>query len=381
MQVKVDVAIVGGGVIGASIAYHFSQVNPDSVTVLLEENEIGQGATQAAGGMLGAYSEYETFSNAGVFDFAQKSQDMYPLLAQKLRDVTGIDIGLRQNGLIKLAFTQNEYDQLDRLVNQKKLTWLSKEELAVITPYVNPNILGAVHMPDYSVVPKQVAKAFARAAEQAGVVIGESSRVQTIQSEGGKHRLMLANGQRILADKVVIATGVAGVNMIESLLSEAHHTTYPMKGEVISATNHGPKLTYTLYHSEFYMVPRNGDEVIIGATKRANDWSKTVSLTGIQDLLAQVKLVAPGLMEHLTINQTWAGLRPNNTAHDGLPMIGEYANHPGMFYAYGHQRHGILLAPITGKMMTKLLMNEPIPKHWKNAFSISRYQEYVGEES
>ncbi|MCW0953150.1 glycine oxidase ThiO [Weissella ceti] len=379
MQVKVDVAIVGGGVIGASIAYHLSQASPNLAIVLLEEHEVGKGTTQAAGGMLGAYSEYRTFSEAGVFDFAQKSQAMYPILAEQLRAVTGIDIGLRQNGLIKLAFNQNEYDELAVLVKEQHLQWLSKKDLVTMAPYVSTNMLGAVHLPDSSVLPMQVAKAFARAAEQAGVVIREASRVQSIQFEKEAYRLALTNGQTVLAEKVVLATGVAGSDIIEVDLSDKHNTTYPMKGEVIAATNHGPQLTYTLYHSEFYMVPRNGDEVIIGATKRSNDWSKTVSLTGVRHLIEQVNHVAPGLTEHLTVNQTWAGLRPNNTAADGLPMIGEYANHPGLFYAYGHQRHGILLAPITGRMITSLVLGESVPRHWLDAFDIDRYQEQVGE--
>ncbi|QXE01985.1 glycine oxidase ThiO [Terribacillus sp. DMT04] len=365
-----EVAVVGGGIIGSAIAYYL--VKAGYQVDVLEAGEIGSGSTQAAAGMLGAHSEYKEFGTS-LYPFARTSQKLYEEAEAEIRSLAGIDIERRTGGLLKLVFTEEERASLLKLCSLEGVTWLDRASLTDKTPRLAASVLGAVHMQeDVHVMPAIACSGFHSAAQVLGAEIHTHTRVEKIEREGGHYQLQTSMG-KWQAERVVIASGVWSNSILEQ--TGLGSPIFPVKGECIAVTNTQAPLTCSLFHDQHYIVPRNNNELIIGATKVENDWSTKPTLGGIQAVMEKARQMLPDIDE-MPFLRSWAGLRPQT--FDGKPIIGEHPKMKGLFIAAGHQRNGILLAPATGKMIADLLSGNDVSDQWKEAFRVDR--PYSNEE-
>ena len=361
---ETDILIVGGGIIGTSIAYHLTKDQPLDVT-LLEAQTLAAGASHAAGGMLGAHSEITEFG--ALADFALAGQKLWTPTAAALRTQTGIDIELRDEPLLQLAYTEAEAATLAELVNQDGITWLNRSALVERVPNIDESVIGAALMPaDIHLTPKLAVHAFATAAQQQGVRIQESTRVLHIQKITDGYEVVTNQGTWH-AQRVVIASGVWSTPLLQELGLTAE--VFPVKGEVLALENHGAPLTHTLFHDQYWLVPRNDREVVIGATKKPYDWSTEVTANGLMTLLHKAQSMLPSVTE-MTFKRAWMGFRPQSA--DKLPYIGVHPTQPNCFVAAGHGRNGILLAPITGKLIADMMLGKPVNKQWQTALRVNR---------
>jgi len=363
MNKKFDVVVIGGGIIGCSIAYYLAKENIH--VAVLEGQQVGQKTTKAAAGMLGAHSEWD--HSESFFTFARNSQLTYFHLQEELKELCGIDIELKKGGIFKLAYTDLEKKQLTPLLTQTSALWYNQEELKKQIPGIHPNIIGAAYIEDdVNVLPVSVCNAFCKGAQILGASIFEYTHVFQIQKNDSLYLIKTTNGD-FEAKTIVVASGVWSNSLFGQL--GLHHEIIPVKGECISVKSEKVALKHTLFHEQNYIVPRNDGRLVIGATMVDNEWNENPSLRGIESLIQSAKKMLPEI-EDMKIDSFWAGLRPRTLDYN--PFIGTHPEEDQILFATGHFRNGILLAPATGKLIRDLILKRKVDRNWIEAFKINR---------
>lgn len=366
MNQKFEVAIIGGGIIGCAIAYYLAKEKMN--VALFEGNQIGSKSTSAAAGMLGAHSECDDDLDV-FFPFARSSQYAYTQLKEELKQLSGLDIGYREGGILKLVYNEHDRTQLRSILSQQTVKWLDQEAVWEMEPDVSSDVLGAAYIEeDINVLPSAVCQAFAKSAQILGSSIFEFSPVADIQKKNN-HFLIQTATKQVEAERVVVASGVWSSSFFKQL--GLNHQLTPVKGECISVIDEKATLKHTLFHNHYYIVPRNNGRLVIGATMVENDWNERVSLSGVDTLIAKAKTMLPTIAD-MKMDAFWAGLRPQT--FDQKPFIGHHPEEEGILFATGHYRNGILLAPATGQMIRDLILKKPIKNEWVEAFKIDRQQ-------
>lgn len=352
MTTSYDVIIVGGGVIGSSIAFHLAKKKRK--VLLVEKDRIGCEASSAAAGMLGAQAE---ITEAGPFyDMAQKSRSLFPAIAEELKECSGIDVHLVNKGLLKVARSEDEGNELKRLKSfyQKqgqRAEWLSDAELLEREPNLSRDLIGAMYLPDDGhVLAPELTSAFARAASILGVSLREYTTTTGIIIQKDRIIGVETNGGNFYSDTVVVASGVWSGTLLQQ--TGLHLPLYPVKGECFSLLYPAAPITATVISEGCYIVPKQRGRLIVGATMAEGQYDKKVTLKGIRDLLTKAETILPNIVEG-EWEKAWTGLRPQTP--DGLPYMGKHPEIEGLFIAAGHFRNGILLSPITGQWMTELI--------------------------
>ncbi|MGG3692769.1 glycine oxidase ThiO [Heyndrickxia ginsengihumi] len=368
-----DVIIVGAGVIGSSIAYYLTEQGAS--VLIIEKDQPAKGASGAAGGMLGAQAEIHT---AGPFyEMAQKSREMFPELACKLREKSGIDIGLVQKGLLQVAITDEQTAELETLMTfhqsqGQQAILLNGKDLFDKEPHLGEDIKAGLYLPnDHQVVAPNLAKAFLYSATANGATLLTDTEVVSIIKENGKACGVKAEAQSYFAKSVVIASSIQTPRLLQPFGFNAE--VYPVKGECISLRFSQLPIQTTIMGKGCYIVPKRGKRLVIGATTKPHDYTKNVTAGGITSLLTEAMKLVPAVDDG-SIEHVWAGHRPQTV--DGLPYVGKLERVEELYVACGHYRNGILLSPITGKWMAEMILNHekhPLLAH----FSPQRHEKEV----
>ncbi|MFC0214543.1 glycine oxidase ThiO [Paenibacillus chartarius] len=364
-----EVIIVGGGVIGGSVAYHLAKRGRR--VKLLERERVGAGASGAAAGMLGAQSEMH---EAGpLYELARRSRAMFPQLDAELRELTGIDIGLVQRGLLKIARTPDEAEEIRRMIDfqvrsGEAAQWLGAGEACELEPELAGSIEGAMWIPgDGHVSAPELTAAYAHAAVTLGAELYESSVVHELRIEGGRVTGVVTDEGVIGCEQLVVAGGVSGNRLCAQ--AGLRLDMYPVKGECFSVITRRPLVSRTIFANGCYAVPKRGGRLVIGATVAPRDYGLTVSAGGLRRLLDSACSLLPAIAD-AQWEKSWAGHRPQTP--DGLPYMGESASCRGLFVAAGHYRNGILLSAAAGELMAEQMCGEPVSFEAWNAFAPDR---------
>jgi glycine oxidase len=354
-----DVAVVGGGAIGLACAWRAAQRGLR--TVVLDAGE--PGAWHVAAGMLAPVSEAQ-FGEQALTRLGLESLRRYGDFCAELGDS-----GLRTVGTLVVARDRDEAEALDRLYAFRHRLGLETERLRPSQarrrePALAPTVRLALDMPgDHSIDPRRLVAALADACERAG---GELRRahVDGIETDGERVTgVALAGGERIAAERVVIAAGVH-VAELAGLPDAARVPVRPVKGQVMRLRDprgtgpHPPLVDRTIRGETAYLVPRGDGRYVLGATMEERGFDTAPTAGGVYELLRDLSEVVPGVLE-LDIEELEAGLRP--ATPDNLPAIGAGAL-DGLFWATGHFRNGILLTPVTGELIAAALTGEPAPE-------------------
>jgi glycine oxidase len=357
MARRPHVVIIGAGVIGLGIAWRLA--HRATVTVF-DRGKAGAGASQAAAGMLAACCEAEPGEEALVV-LGRESQKRWPAFAEELKRASGIDVELRDEGTLVLALTADDQATIaHHLEFQRRLDlpleWLSAAATRSREPRLAGKIAGALFSPqDHQVDNRKLAQALRIAGERAGVQIREHQPVKALLVRGGQARgVVLNDGTSVMADIVVLAAG-AWSRKIDGLPPDRRPPVRPIKGQMLALRMDpaDPLLTHVLWAPGAYLVPRRDGRLIVGATVEEKGFDETITAGGLLTLLEAAWRAIPAV-EELPVDEIWVGHRPGS--RDDAPILGP-GPLEGLFYATGHHRNGILLAPVTADAMARLILD------------------------
>ncbi len=341
-----EVIIVGAGIAGLGVGW---RVALDGRRVLIfDAGEAGRESTWAAGGMLAPAAEI-AFEEMDLYELQRESLARWRSFAVELERASGRSVGYRTDGTLVVADDRDSAVALKRVYDFQRehgvpVEWLDVDDALDLEPMLSPRLTAVVSAPtDHQVDNRAAADALLIAARRAGAEVREHAPVSAIEQGGARLSVVLADGQAVTADVVVLAAG-AWSGSISGL--DPAPPVRPVKGQALSVRQTqrpGLQLRHVVRGPRAYLVPKDDGRVVVGATSEERGFDKSVTVGGVFRLLEAAIDVVPGV-EEMEIVETWAGLRP--ACRDHRPLLGR-SHQPRIVYATGLFRHGILLAPVT----------------------------------
>lgn len=342
-----DVLIIGGGVIGLSIARELAL---DHSVSLIERGRCGQEASSAAAGMLGAQAE--AYGDDAFFRLCVDSREMFPELAESLLEETGIDVGLDLAGTLLLSFSEADIAaRSERFAWQKaagfEIEQLSAAEVRREEPFVSTDVLGGFYLPkDGQIDNRKLVHALQRSCELRGVNFFEETAVDRLAIDKGKVVGAFSGELAFSADKVVLAAGAWGTEINAGF--DLPFTIRPMRGQILQFRTAKKLFTHVIVGPRGYIVPRSDGRVLSGATMDDAGFDASVTNEATAHLIESTSEISPSLGS-LKIQEAWTGFRP--FAPDRMPVVGRVPNAENLLLALGHFRNGILLSLVTAKLI------------------------------
>ena len=342
-----DVVVVGGGVVGAAVAW-FLAGEGVGVT-LFERGDIAGEASGAAAGMLAPLSEAE--DDGPLRRRGLESLAVFAEIVAALRDRTGIDPEFVPSGVLRVAESEREAEALRARARTEAdlgLTWLDRQELRSAAPGVAPSLRGALLAADECHVRSPLlVRAYIAAARQRGAVIRTGSDVRGLLREGGRVvGVRTSEGDRG-CDVVVLCAGCWTATSAE-WLGTRPIPIEPVRGQIVSVDMPVPAFGPIVWGRGAYLVPKRDGSLVIGATLERVGFDRSVTAAGVRSLLAGAEALVPDLGVR-GFRGAWAGLRPDTPDH--MPLVGPVPGIDGVVLAAGHYRNGVLLSPVTGRLV------------------------------
>jgi glycine oxidase len=348
-----DLIVVGGGVIGATIAWRAAATGR---RVILVDPRPGSGASWVAGGMLAPVTEAWPGEEA-LFDLGRAGLDRWPAFAAELCDL-GHDPGLRTEGTLVVAVDPADRAELAGLAGHlaalgHPVDAVSGRELRALEPGLGTSVRTGLSVPgDLAVDNRRLTAALLAAVRERGVA--EVAKPAISVRPG---RVDCADGSTLVGDAVVIAAG-AWSGRLHPALAEVIR---PVKGEILrlrARPGSVPPPRHTVRGivegRHAYLVPRDDGGLVVGATQYEAGFEEAPRVAGVRDLLADAERLMPAIADYALV-ECAAGLRPGTP--DNLPVLGWLE--PGVLAATGHGRNGMLLAPLTADGVLDLLDGKP----------------------
>ena len=330
-----DVIIVGGGIIGLSLAIALHKRG--ARVLLVERGEPGREASHAAAGML-ADSVLEM--PAALEALAKASAEMYPEFVHELQDESGINVDLRDQGTLVFPGA-DEVNHPPAFGANHRLP----APLTELEPALSDANGPALFLRERSVDPRALAAAALQAARHRGVDISSGSPVSKVLAAGDRAAGVATDRAEYHAPVVVNCAGAWAAQLLP-----LRFPVRPVKGQMLAVA--GPSLLrHVVRAPEVYLVPRSNGRILIGSTLEDAGYDKRVDAEVINRMHRAAVALIPQL-EHARMLEAWTGLRPGTP--DDLPILGP-TSLPGYFVAAGHFRDGILLAPVTAEVMARVL--------------------------
>ena len=333
-----DVVVVGGGIIGSSIAFELGE-RGRHVVVLDEGRDIGP-ATPAAAGMLAPAAESDV-ELPGLAAFRRMSHALYPDFVSRVEARSGMGCGLCTQGAMFVALDRDQRAEMERLrdiLHDQGFTTrrMGPDEALQLEPALSPRVVGALRLEhDHHVDPRRLLAA--------------------LRATLDVRRQQVTDVRALDAATVVLATGSwtnAGVAL----------PIRPVKGQVVRL--HAPGLLrHVVRTSDVYVVPHANGDVVLGASVEEQGFDVQPTAGATLDLLRHAWRVVPGIYD-VPLRETSVGLRP--TARDHLPVIGRLGK-TNVYVATGHYRNGILWAPGTARLLADLIcdgVSDPLLEHF-----------------
>jgi glycine oxidase len=360
-----DVIVIGGGIVGLSIA---REIAGRKSVLLLDRGATGQGTSRAAAGMLTPLSEAD--DQGPFFQLCRTSLALYDRFIEELEKESGLDTAYSTEGLLALASSQDSAATLCRRYEWQHQAGFSVELLSArdvqrMEPLVTVPIVNALFMPDErSVAPRRLVDAVRESCFQRGVEIRTGIHVDAI-SPNTVHFAHTTTE----ASSIIVASGVWSG---EFGGMQPPIPISPRKGQILSLGMPTGAFRRMIRWGDSYFVPRSTGELVVGATNEDVGFDLAVTPAGIGRLLTDAQTISSSVSSY-PILETWAGLRPATPDH--LPILGASAV-AGVYYATGHYRNGVLLAPITAAIMADVVEGRD-PRVNIKPYSPSRFQLHV----
>ncbi|MCL2011984.1 MAG: glycine oxidase ThiO [Cystobacterineae bacterium] len=344
-----SVLILGGGIIGLSIAYQLARLGKSCT--LIEAGIPGQEASAAAGGMIGP--QMEAHEPGPLLELGLLSRKLWPTFVAQLEKDAQMPVELRRFGAIRVALEPSQAKELEQTAQWQKaqglrLELLDTHEARALEPALSPGVLKALHFPeDLQVDSPALLRALLAATLNLGVTI-QRKKAQAIVERQGRVIGAMVEGQQLEAEHVVVAMG-AWSSLLQGLPLPAQ-SIYPYRGQMVEVEGPRPLFRHFIMATGAYAIPRTDGRVTLGSTMENVGFNKSNTPQGLGHILSMAQNYCPQLGT-ATFLRCFAGLRPATT--DTLPLLSKTPQ--GLVLATGHFRNGIALAPITAQLVAELV--------------------------
>ena len=332
-----DVIVVGSGVIGLACATMIARQGPRVLVV--SSNEPGAASPASAGIVapsVGLFGHARTLAVA--------ARDMYPEYLDDLATRSGVQVPL-DHGLLAIALTADEATSLRAMVREDS-EWIDAGTLRKLEPALAPAEGAVLHHRDGAVDPVSLLTALRAEAVRNDGIAFRSDRVAKLRPARAQPKLELADGTRLSSPIIVLAAG-AWIGTITGLPRAI--PVEPVRGQILEFA--GRPLRHIVTASSGYVVPRR-DRSLVGSTMEQVGFDSRATEDGASAVVSIARQISKELASFRVVGH-WAGLRP--VTPDLLPIVGPDPDHPGLFYACGHSKNGVLLAPLTARIITELI--------------------------
>jgi glycine oxidase len=350
-----DVLIIGGGVIGLSIARELKKQGVERIAVFERNAVCGAEASSAAAGMLAPQAEADSADD--FFNLCAASRDLYPQFAAELLAETGVDIELDRAGTLYLAFYESDLNKIEKRFAWQKaaglpVVKLTAKEILDLEPNVSPEVLGGLRFElDWQVENRRLVAALNESEQGARLtqcsvdaLLFDNKRICGLQTERGS----------FFAPIVVITAGAwtSLLNFPPELAKKIKIS--PIRGQILSFTSDEKVFSHVIHTPRGYVVPRRDNRILVGATIENVGFDRRTGSAAMNYLL-ETKDEISSKSAKTEFVESWMGFRPKTP--DGFPLLGEFPAQSGLYFATGHYRNGILLAPLTGKLIADKIAN------------------------
>ena len=349
-----SIVVIGAGIVGCAVAYELARRGMH--VRVLDRREVGQGATQASAGVLAPF--IEAFDRRQLLELTSRSLGLYDQFVSQVVEDSGaaiqyartvtLEVALDDAGLKRLKAIQKSCEE-----RGIRAELLKDRDLFSAEPHLSKSICGGLIVESHGFVgASDLTNALRRAAGAYGVTFETASAATRIAKNGSGIRIETA-GDDFVCDTVVMAAGSWSSRV------EIDGTTpvpiRPVRGQLIHLGWPAPVLTRVIWSPSCYLVPWSDGTVLVGATVEEVGFDERATVSGVRALIDATQTVAPEVSEASFLDAR-VGLRP--ATPDELPVIGASSVFPGLVYACGHFRNGILLAPLTASVIGDLLVDE-----------------------
>ncbi len=361
--------VVGAGLIGLALADELTRRGVQ-VEIFEKASVVGSEASSAAAGILSPHGEVK---GPGPFlDFLTAGFQLIPEMVSRLQSETHVDLFYRVNGMLSLAFSDQQERELSAdLVWQEraglKPQRVTAAEIKKWEPAVDGQVRWGIWWPHTSQIDNaRLVEAFCRAVGKQRGIIRTNQAVSRFCVKGDRVVGIETPSGMTEADVVINCAGSwagfdAGVPFSVP--------TVPVKGQMLEFQTSIPLCERILKSGDSYLVQRSSSRLIAGTTVEKGVSDKSVTEDGKRSILEGVLSIS-SQVSALPLTSAWAGLRPGTP--DGLPILGPTPVR-GLWVASGHYRNGVLLAPLTGRVIADQILNERTAVDL-SPFSISRFQ-------
>ena len=360
-----DVVVVGAGVIGCAVAYELARRGAD--VLVMDSRGVGQGATQASAGMLAPY--IEGYHRGPLLDLAVRSLSLYDQFVADVRADSHRRVPYVRSGSLEVSSADDSVDRLQVIAGELTTanvpcTLLDAAATRDLEPLVAPDVSAGLLIPEHGyLVARDFTAALAAAAARRGATFASTERSNSPAVRGPLEQVRrLAATDRdlrvetdhaaVVARHVVLAAGCwSGGVAIEGVPAVP---VRPVRGQLLHLAWSGQPLRRITWSSRCYLVPLEDGSVLAGATVEEAGFDERATVAGVRDLLDAACELVPQAWQAGFLGAR-VGLRPGTP--DDLPIIGSWSRVPGLVYATGHYRTGVLLAPLTAKLVSDLVLD------------------------
>jgi glycine oxidase ThiO len=353
MQSGSEIVVIGGGVIGLAIAIELRLLGAE-VTILCKDFKTAAG--HAAAGMLAPQAEQ--IPAGAMLDLCIASRDLYPEWVHKIEAISGVDPGYWQCGILAPRYLQPELT----------VDWCDARSIHQHQASLGESVIGGYCYPaDGQVDNRALIRSLQIASQTLGIKFLDGVEVLTIHHSQGQVTHLETNQGNISAQHYILSTGAWSQQLLAI-------PVVPRKGQMLSVLvpidqRANLPLQQVLFGEDIYIVPRRDGKIIIGATSEDVGFTAANTLKGIKQLITNAMRLFPPL-QNFPLNETWWGFRP--ATPDELPILGT-STAANLTLATGHYRNGILLTPITAKLIADLVWHQQADD-LLSAFSWQRFE-------
>ncbi|MEM1060809.1 MAG: glycine oxidase ThiO [Planctomycetota bacterium] len=349
-----DLVVIGGGVIGLSIAWECARAGMS--VRLLDRDEPGRAASWAGAGMLPPGARTADFSALPASARPEAalrtlSASFWPDHVASLRDAVDLDVGYRRHGAVHLFENEQARDAAASRLATQRIGHETLDESGPTRPCLGGYFRNGIAVPDQAQVRNpRLLKALRIACERAGVSIVPHAAVRDFRRAGDRLTAAVTDAGEFAAGHFCLAAG-AWTGRLAATLGPPPPVE-PVRGQIALLKFPAPPFAETVEIGKRYLVPRDDGRLLVGATEERAGFAAETTAGALADLLAFAARVFPAAAS-ATLERHWAGLRPGSP--DGLPFLGPVPDAANAVFTAGHFRNGLQQSPATAVLVRELL--------------------------